>query len=145
MQLKLHALACRMLRDEDDAADAVQDAFCRLWERELPATDDEARFKLFAVLKNVCISKLRLRKPTEPVDEARGICSESVYDESGRIEPLLYRGLSATQLRVFRMAVDDDLEYNEIARQLGMTVEAVRVNMCRARKLMRENYKSLAL
>jgi len=69
---RLHRSALGFLRNEEDAADALQDTFFRLWKSGAVATDSEARNKLFAVLRNVCIYRLRkprtagLRRPRPP-------------------------------------------------------------------------------
>lgn len=39
--------------------------------------------------------------------------------------------------------LSQEMEYAEIARQLDISVETVRMNVCRARKKMRELYKRL--
>ncbi len=41
------------------------------------------------------------------------------------------------------MVTHDGMEYEETATRLGMSVEAVRMNMSRARKKIRDNYKRL--
>lgn len=41
------------------------------------------------------------------------------------------------------MVTHDCLEYEEISRIMGMSVEAVRMNMSRARKKIRENIKNI--
>ncbi len=55
---KLHRSALRFLRDDEDARDALQDTFVNLWNSGPVETDAEARNKLFAVLRNVCIDLL---------------------------------------------------------------------------------------
>ena len=58
---KLHRSALGFLKNDEDARDALQDTFFNLWRNGGAETDTEARNKLFAVLRNVCID--RLRKP----------------------------------------------------------------------------------
>lgn len=41
------------------------------------------------------------------------------------------------------MATDDNLEYDVIAERLNMNINAVRMNMSRARKKMRELYNKM--
>ena len=142
---RLHRSALGFLRNEEDAADALQDTFFRLWKSGAVATDSEARNKLFAVLRNVCID--RLRKPrTAALDERH---MDDIAEpppggeELGRLEVLITSGLSETQRRIYVMVTHAGVEYEEIALRLGMSVEAVRVSMSRARKKIRDNYKKL--
>lgn len=57
--------------------------------------------------------------------------------------PRLMSVLSPLQAKVFTMAVMDDYEYEVIALRLGLSVEAVRTHMSRARKKMIEQYKKI--
>ncbi|MDE7159305.1 MAG: hypothetical protein K2O24_00460 [Muribaculaceae bacterium] len=47
------------LKNDEDAEDALQDTFFNLWKADSVKSEPEARNKLFAVLKNVCIDRLR--------------------------------------------------------------------------------------
>jgi len=58
---KLHKSALRFLKNDEDARDALQDTFFNLWRNGTVETEAEARSKLFVVLRNICID--RLRKP----------------------------------------------------------------------------------
>ena len=142
---KLHRSAIRFLKNDEDAKDALQDTFFRLWKTGGVESDAEARNKLFTVLRNICID--RLRKPTAiSVDES---CAESVAvqpdftEDMKRLEALISTGLTETQRRIYSMVANDGMEYEDIASALDMSAEAVRVNMCRARKKIRENYIKL--
>ena len=59
---KLHRSALGFLKNDEDARDALQDTFLNLWRRGSVESDAEARNKLFAVLRNVCIDRLRVRR-----------------------------------------------------------------------------------
>lgn len=143
LQKKLQRVAGRMLQDEMEAEDAVQDTFCNLWTKDLPQTSDETRFKLFAVLKNVCLNKIKRRRPTQNLD-ALDIPAESVDNiDVERLKSELQKHLSPYQYEIFRLSVYEEMEYEEIAEHMGLSVEAVRMHMCRARKILRDKYKQL--
>lgn len=142
---KLHRSAMGFLRNDEDACDALQDTFFRLWSKGPVETDSEARNKLFAVLRNVCIDRLR-RPPSVSIGDCE-VESLSIEPDSGedmeKFERLLTSGLTEMQLRIYRMVTHDGEEYEAVASVLGMTPEAVRMNMSRARRKIRENYKAL--
>ena len=48
---KLHRSALCFLKDDEDAKDALQDTFFKLWKNGGAASEPEARNKLFAVLR----------------------------------------------------------------------------------------------
>lgn len=142
---KLHRSAMGFLKNDEDAQDALQDTFFNLWKNGGAESEPEARNKLFAVLRNVCID--RLRKPkTFPLDQPISDTMEAniyPFEDMEKLEALLTNGLTDIQLRIYSYVSHDGMEYDEIAETLGMSVEAVRMNMSRARKKIRDNYKQL--
>lgn len=144
---KLHRSALGFLKNDEDARDALQDTFFNLWrngEGE-SATEIEARNKLFAVLRNVCID--RLRRPRlfslDATDSDRLVADVASFEDMEKLESLLTSGLTDIQRRIYTLVTHDGMEYDAIAETLGMSVEAVRMNMSRARKKIRDNHKRL--
>lgn len=142
---KLHRSAISFLKNDEDAKDALQDTFFKLWISGENATEAEARNKLFAVLRNICVD--RLRKPkTLQIDEVN---TDSLkinpvhYEDLDKFESLITIGLTDIQKRIYSMVAHDGIEYDDIAEMLNMSVEAVRMNMSRARKKIRDNYRRL--
>lgn len=142
---KLHRSALGFLKNDEDARDALQDTFFNLWRDGGTETQTEARNKLFAVLRNICID--RLRKPkTYSLDETdRDSLQVKAFsfEDMDKYESLLTTGLTDIQRHVYSLVTHDGMEYDAIAETLGMSVEAVRMNMSRARKKIRDNYKQL--
>ena len=143
MEQKLHRVAYRLLQNEMEAEDAVQDAIFSMIKAREPANSDEAKYRLFAILKNVCINKLRQRRCTVDISQCTDIGQEIEYDEVERLSPLLLSSLTPMQRKVFEMHTFDELEYEEIATKLEISIEAVRMNMSRARQVLRQRYKEL--
>ena len=126
-----------------DADDAVQDAVCNLWSDRVPASSEEARFRLYVIIRNVCLNKLKRKRYFLPISECEKASDDNVLDETERIRSLLLASLTPLQIKIFRMATDYNLEYNVIAERLNMNIDAVRMNMSRARKKMRELYNKM--
>lgn len=143
LQEKLHRVACRLLKDEMDAEDAVQDAICNLWSNRVPATSEEARYRLFSILRNICLNKLKRKRSFVELSECNESSDVVGFDDSERLKSLMLASLSPLQRKIFQMAAFEDIEYEDIAERLHMSVEAVRMNMSRARKKMRELYKKM--
>lgn len=142
---KLHRSALGFLKNDEDAKDALQDTFFNLWKNGPIETDGEAKNKLFAVLRNVCIDRLRKPKSNSlNALEMESMAAEyPLPEDMEKLESLISNGLTDTQQQIYTLVAHDGLEYEEIASKLGMSVEAVRMNMSRARKRIRENYKKL--
>lgn len=142
---KLHRSALRFLKNDEDARDALQDTFFNLWREGSIQTENEARNKLFVVLRNICID--RLRKPqTLLLDESnigRLEVNPPSYEDIEKYESLLTVGLTDIQRQIYSLVTHDGMEYEDIATFLNMSVEAVRMNMSRARKKIRDNINHL--
>ena len=138
---KLHHIALKYLGSDEDAKDALQDTWLKLRSKGEVETTIEARNKLVAVLRNVCIDHLRKAREI-PIDVTVDIQAYRMDEEDiGNLEQLLQEGLTPLQKEIFNLVTHEEFDYDEIAKQLSMSVEAVRMNMSRTRKKIRENYK----
>lgn len=142
---KLHHIALNYLESDEDAKDALQDTWLKLRNGSKVETTSEAKNKLVTVLRHVCIDHLRKAKSI-PIDTV------SAYETKGynmdvedlkHLETLLQKGLTPLQREIFDLVTHEGMEYEQIAEKLSMTVEAVRMNMSRIRKKMRETYNKL--
>ena len=142
---KLHRIALNYLESDEEAKDALQDTWLKLRNGGKVATTSEARNKLVTVLRHVCIDRLRKAKPipidTVSVREMDGYNME--VEDLKRLEILLQEGLTPQQREIFSLVTHEGMEYEQVAEKLSMTVEAVRMNMSRIRKKMRETYNKL--
>ena len=140
------------LESDEDAKDALQDTWLKLRNGSKVETTSEARNKLVTVLRNVCIDRLRKAKPI-PIDavSVRELNGYNMEEDNGEyqlselkhLETLLQEGLTPQQREIFNLVTHEGMEYEQIAEKLSMTVEAVRMNMSRIRKKMRETYNKL--
>jgi len=142
---KLHHIALNYLESDEDAKDALQDTWLKLRNGSKVETTSEAKNKLVTVLRHVCIDHLRKAKSI-PIDTV------SAYETKGynmdvedlkHLETLLQKGLTPQQREIFDLVTHEGMEYEQIAEKLSMSVEAVRMNMSRTRRKIRENYKRL--
>lgn len=142
---KLHRIAMRLLQNDEDAKDAVQDTFEKLWSKNEIESNAEARNKLVRVLHNTCIDRLRTQHtvPLESEEPLKYYSYETSTEDMAQYEKLIVRGLTDLQMRIYNLITHDCLDYDEVAKQLNMSVEAVRTNMSRARKRIRENIKMI--
>lgn len=142
---KLHRIAMRFLQNDEDAKDAVQDTFEKLWSKDEIESKAEARNKLVHVLRNTCIDRLRTNHSVAlesvVIDSKDGY--EIPTEDMERYERLIVNGLTDMQMRIYNLVTHDCLEYEEVAKILNMSVEAVRMNMSRARKRIRQNIKAI--
>ena len=132
--------AARFFPDEDDAADAIQDAFCRLWgQRDEIQSDSQAEAMAMTTVRNLGIDAYRHRQTVTllPSTDRR-----MEVDEQFRIvEAIIEKHLSETQRTILRLKEYDGESYEEIAAKLGMEQAAVRMQLSRARKTIRKCYQ----
>lgn len=97
------------------------------------------------MLRNVCIDRLRKPKtlPLEQSDSDRLKVKAFTFKDMDKFESLLTTGLTDVQRRIYSLVTHDGKEYDLIAETLGISVEAVRMHMSRARTKIRENYKKI--
>ena len=150
MRKKLLRIAMHILPDEDDAADALQDAFCRLWpRRDNINSSAEAEALTTTTLRNICIDNIRKRKiETVPIDEEHDRCEESnhnAYEERyNEVKKIIENELTQQQKYILELKEIEDYTIEEIAERLSSTEGAVRMNLSRARKKIRECYRKEA-
>ncbi|MBC8125045.1 MAG: sigma-70 family RNA polymerase sigma factor [Candidatus Kapabacteria bacterium] len=152
-------LVRKMIRDEEDVNDLVQDTFVKAFQA-LPSFRFEYPFSrwLFKIASNRCIDHLRRRRfamvsidaPVrskggeefymEPED--RGPTPDVTLLSKERIA-LLQEALAKIPEKyreVIRLRHSEELEYQEIADQLNQPLGTVKANLFRARKML---YKML--
>ncbi len=128
---RLYALACLILRDNDRAEDATQDAFIRAW-REVPRLRDPDRFDawLHRLVVNSCYDEARRTKRRAEVT-LRSVGERSVTDtsmafaESDRVERA-FRRLPLDQRSVLVLQHYFSLSHVEIADTLGLPLGTVK-------------------
>ena len=147
---KFLRIAMHILPDEDDAADALQDAFCRLWpRRDSIYSEAEAEALTTTTLRNICIDNVRKRRiDTVPIDEEHDRCDESNNSEReeryNEVKKIIENGLTPQQKEIRALKEIEGYTIEEIAMKLSSTESAVRMNLSRARKRIRECYRKEA-
>ena len=143
-------LASRFLPNEEDASDALQDAFCRLWpKRNQIHSSQEAEALAVTTIRNLCIDQIRKEKmdvveldaerdskPSETIEER--LAKEELFLE---VEEIINRQLSPMQRQILREKEYESKSIEEIADGLQMQPTAVRMQLSRARKTIRECYQ----
>lgn len=146
-------LANLILRDADEARDVLQESVLRLIrqarEGRLRSVNGSIPGFLIVTARNQCIDRIKKRmrlKPIEDEEESRDCRfadwrTPSVVAFESQFEEAFGRALD--RLNPIQRAILVLRELNgespaDIAQSLGLSVENVRMHLCRARKKMRE-------
>ncbi|NUP00291.1 MAG: sigma-70 family RNA polymerase sigma factor [Nonomuraea sp.] len=138
---RLLGYALRRCPDPDDAADVVAETFMVAWRRieEVPRGDD-ARLWLYGVARNVLANHRRGERRHERRTEALRAelaASPLIADLPAEdLSPLgqVFRTLSDDDRELLALVAWERLDPGQIATTLGITRNAVRVRLFRARK-----------
>ncbi len=144
---KVYRLSLKMLRNDADAEDTAQEVMLKLWTmRSQLIAYRNVEALAMQMGKNICINRLRARKP----------CSDAAFDglqaatpspdrqleEADSMETVarIIDRLPEMQRMVIRLRDVEGYQPAEIAEITGCEESAVRVNLSRARKKVKEEF-----
>ncbi len=137
---RFYGVARRMLGDEGEAEDAVQATFLRVF-RHAGSYRDEWKSStwLYRILTNTCIDLWRKRRRLAEVPESEASpTTEPRGTDRLDVERALAK-LPAEARAILVLCYAEDLSYAEIARARGITVNTVKTQLLRAKRLMRKH------
>lgn len=145
LRQKLKAASSRILPDANGAEDVLQDCFVRLWRRNYPiGSTKEAEALLARTVRNASLNERR-RTRTIPLDKE--IIDDSPDNEDKeRAYTEMYRKMELELTELQRFIIEEKefggRTLESIAKELKMEPAAVRMQLSRARKKLRESLKN---
>ncbi|HEX2847865.1 MAG TPA: RNA polymerase sigma-70 factor [Chitinophagaceae bacterium] len=144
----LHAYACTILKDEDEAEEMVQQVFFKLWERaENLSFNGPIAAYLYRAIHNECLNYLKHQKVRSnhqlyvahsmknQADHAQGKVMGKELE--ARYKKALEELPEQCRL-IFQLSRFADMKYREIADELDISVKTVENQMGKALKLLRQ-------
>ena len=144
---KVYRLSLKMLRCDADAEDTAQEVMLKLWTmRDRLADCRSVEAMAVHIAKNICINRLRARKHLS--DDAFETMQEPAPTPDQQLEAAdsmatvacIIDRLPETQRMIIRLRDIEGYQPAEIAGILGCEESAVRVNLSRARKKVKEEF-----
>lgn len=146
---RLALFARRLLGNDDEAEDVLQEAFCRLWPRAATLqTDTDADRVAMTTVRNISIDVLRERQLLDSsaieslADGPPDDTEPSTAQRLDRVERIAQQHLTPQQWRIFRCHDIEGQSYGDIAKQEQMLEATVRKHVSRARMTIRQIYNS---
>ncbi len=148
MRQRLLSMAQRITGNRDDAADAVQDAFTRLWMRRSQLSDDAACGTAVVAVRNASLDAVRRRQSRHsvPLEDAGAAADEPTSwtdrtEAYRQVRAIIDTQLTEAQRQVLVLHDFEGRGFDEIAEMLGISVESARMRLSRARKAVRDCYR----
>ncbi|MBQ6964708.1 MAG: RNA polymerase sigma factor [Bacteroidaceae bacterium] len=153
-QRMVFSVALKMLCDEEEAKDIVQETFIRAWQ-SLSAYDVRKTFStwLYTIATRLCLDRLKSMRHTVPLPEDESTLRRFASDvdhqralenrEWVSIVRVLADRLSPKQRLVFTLCQLEGLPSSEVETITGMDAKQVKSNLYVARQTIRERLKQL--
>ncbi|MCB9044528.1 MAG: RNA polymerase sigma-70 factor [Chitinophagales bacterium] len=142
----LHAYACSILKDSDDAEEMVQNVFYKLWEKKDKIGElQSVPAYLYRSVHNECMNFVKHEK-VKMAYEAHAVHHGNIASrpednaDTKQLEKRIGEALAdlPEQCRtIFQMSRFEELKYREIADKMGLSVKTVENQMGKALKILR--------
>jgi RNA polymerase sigma factor (sigma-70 family) len=141
----LYRLAKRLLVSSDDAEDAVQEVFLKLWKGR-DKIDNYRSPEAFAITmtKNYCLDRLKSKQASNlKIVHSNYKNSENIEraieaNEGVELLTKIMQTLPEKQKIIMQLRDIEQFEFAEISQMLEINETAIRVALSRARKVVRE-------
>ena len=152
LNAKLYKVAYLMLGNEDDAKDAVQDAYMKMWNRR-DSLADITNLQAYCVtlVRNLCLDRYRtagidiVDKPPEelPIAGNEDASQRIERQQTAQLLNQCLARLPAQQQQVVRMRDMAGCSMQEIEKATGLTAINARALLSRARKTLRTEFQNV--
>lgn len=153
-QRMLFSLALKMLADEEEAKDVVQDTFVRAW-TAIRSYNPQQSFAswLYTIASRLCLNRLKAVKKVAALPEDMTVLRQFASDDDNQriiensewvaIVRILAEGLSEKQRLVFTLCQLEGLSSEEAEQITGMDARQIKSNLYVARQTIRKRLKDL--
>jgi RNA polymerase sigma-70 factor (ECF subfamily) len=150
---KLYSFVFRILKNEADSEDIVQEVFIKIWELREKLDDYKLLNSfIFTIAYNNSISLIRKKISSSKYREylrnksvikfSDNSFSEIEFNELNRHVEKLIESLPERQKRVYLSHREQGLTYPEIAEEMGISRNTVENHMVKTLKYLRQNLKN---
>ncbi|MCR9228547.1 MAG: RNA polymerase sigma-70 factor [Flavobacteriaceae bacterium] len=143
---RLYLFASKLLPNEIDAKDILQEVFYNLWTKADQLEINQLESYLFSMTKNKCFDHVRKHKSNDDLTERLVqtlLAENNTENQMDYIETKvnLERGIAHLPSRtkqIFQMSRDTELSNKEIAAKLNISVKTVEYHITQSIKYLKE-------
>lgn len=145
--------ARKYLRSNEEAEEATQDVFVRIWtKREYLADVDNFSTYLFSIKKHIMARRLKNLVLNTYLDDEQAfeLSSDRNADDEIRTSQVVaaynhaLNTLPPHQLRVYKMVKEQEMTYEQVGTELKISTNTVKFHMKEAFRLLRQRLKPFA-
>ncbi len=145
---KVFRLAKRLLVSSDEAEDATQELYFKLWKNKSDIEKyDNVEAYAMRMTKNYCLDQLKSKRASNLTlihsnyqDENSSLQKDIEFQDSAAIIMKMIDKLPEKQRIIIQLRDIENYEYDEIGKIVNMEPTAIRVALSRARKTLREQF-----
>jgi len=145
---KVYRLAKRLLVSSDEAEDATQELYFKLWKnKEKIVKYDNVEAYAMMMIKNYCLDQLKSKRASNLTlihsnykDESSVVEKDLEFKDSASIIKKMMEDLPERQRMIVQLRDVENYEYHEIGKIMNMEPTNIRVALSRARKTLRINF-----
>lgn len=145
---KVYRLAKRLLVSKDEAEDATQELYFKLWKNKSKIENyDNVESYAMMMIKNYCLDQLKSKRASNLTlvhsnykDESSSLQKNIEFRDSAGIIKKMMNDLPEKQRIIVQLRDVENYDYHEIGEILDMESTAIRVALSRARKTLRMNF-----
>lgn len=142
---RFYRVAFHLLESGQDAEDAVQELYLKLWAARSSLGSIMNPFAYgVSILKNICIDRIRKRtvRNAEPLEKAPPLAEVSAHRHMEIKDTLRFllgemEKLPQRQREVLKLRAMEGLEYEDISKRTGLSQVHARVLVATARKTLK--------
>lgn len=143
---KLFRLSLRLLANKEEAEDAVQEAFLKIWNMRNNLGKYKSKEALLVTMtRNLCLDRLRNKKNkfaslNENINQHSSQNPLQISEQTDQLKQVkrLIQTLPEQQKTIIQLRDIEGYNYDEILEITGFNLNYVRVNLSRARTKIRE-------
>ena len=146
---RMYKAAYILLGDENEAKDAVQDVFAKLWAGTTPLREETTRTFLLTCIRNRCLNIIAQKREKVRVNSEKFATAIPLAESDDELIEAVNRyvdeKLTPQTSRIIKMHYNEEQSYKDISSELGISLSAVNKHIVQGLRKLRSTFKDRAV